>query len=236
MLNLPKRWALLAGLTLGIVSPIAHADPALCPHDPAPSLHTLLSLLPSGDGGALSRSLFDVRLMMAELDGAGPTEAVLSASRESTYGPEEIIWVFSAQAGSWVHRATSHYAINRESGNVDAEGRRGVVVLRSVRVGAGCQELLRVEHLRTNFQPQPQSSRQLILYALDREQLSPVFGCTLQDTGSHNTVGFSWQDRTLSVWARAGTVAPISRYRWRAGRFETTGPDSCHSSAFTAAR
>jgi hypothetical protein len=229
----PSALSLLALSIVLARSLTASAQPARCTHEPAPSAHTLLAALSPADYGAHARPLSDLRVAMVQLDDSPSSEAVLAASRDSEgYGPEDLLWVFSRSASGWTLRGTSSSIVNRESGNVDASGRRGTVVLRGVPAGHGCRELLRVERLRTNFQPVPQSSRSFELFTLSESGLRRAFGCHVVDGARRFTVRFDARSAGLSLVVRALATGTSERYWLRAGRFVTDGADRCFSRAW----
>jgi hypothetical protein len=227
------RRVVAASIALALACGSRSAAAQRCAHDPAPPLHALLAALPTDAVGPFAQPLSDVRVVMANLSGAGPSEAVVTAWRAGgQYGPEDILWVFSRREGAWRLQATDLSAVNRASGNVDARGRRGNVVVEPVR-RAGCRELLRVERLRTNFQDRPQSSRSFELYALESSRLRPVFGCFTRDVEPRFTVGFQWQSGALSLWSRPARARRAQRYLWRDGRFLAEREDGCRSRSWT---
>ncbi len=206
-----------------------------CAHDAAPSLHTLLAALPRDIAGPLAPPLSSVRVVMAELDGAGATEAVLSASRPGTeHGPIDTVWVFSRENGAWTLRASDSYEMNRASGNVDARGLRGNVLVEGVRIDArSCRELLRVERLRTNFEATPGSFRSFALLRYDGASLRYTFGCYTLDGDVRARIAFVYEATRLALRvtdARAHTTALFS---FDGERFTTRALDVCQSWVWT---
>jgi hypothetical protein len=213
------------------------AAPGPCgPLDPAPAESVLWAAVPAADRASLEGK--PRRVVMAELDGAPPTEAALlvqDVPPSDTYDQEgqSVLWVLAKRGAGWIVTGRREYFITEGPGGT-FDGEPGNQVLRPEELRATCGQFLRVEHLDLRGSSDPRYSiRRFELLHVVEGALVPAFTCVTNEdnaegpdrSGTTTTRTVVYQRGTpLSIRVREVTLDERERRQVAQTTYVLTGP------------